>query len=260
VSGGREQRQSALEKKARTRGLSPDEATELADLHRGGPPPVLSKLLVREPPVRPWTASFWRGRGVGPLGALLILAGLLIVLIAVFAQRPAIDWRIYEDAAFTFALDYPQGWTSAPLSDRSKAKEGEKPRRIDAVVFAPSQDTPSDLGGVFDPGYRGPAYGVAVYQPGPAALPFIVPGGAGVPTEARIGGLDGEEIIGTFEGVTTRIAYATDEEGRLVVFFARAPEERVDDFREIFDHARSSVSVSGGIEATASPPRATPRG
>jgi hypothetical protein len=252
-------RRAALEKKARRTGLSPDEATELADLERGGPAPVESKLLVREPPVRPWTAAYWRGRGVGPLGALLILFGLLIVLIAVFVQRPAIDWEIYEDPAFTFAVDQPHGWPATPVSERSEPKKGEKARRLDAVLIAPDRDAPSELGGAFDAEYPGPVYGVAVYQPGPAALPFFLPGGQERSSGVPVGDLDGREIVATVEGVVTRVAYARDEEGRLVVFFDRVPEGQADEFREIFDQARSSVRVSGGIEVTASPPRATPR-
>ncbi|MFN2589740.1 MAG: hypothetical protein ABR518_03115, partial [Actinomycetota bacterium] len=156
---GEQRRRATLEDKARRTGLSEAEATELADLERGGPQPVPSKLIPPSPHAKPWTAAYWRGRALGPLGALLVLAGLVVVLIGVFVRRPAIEWLIYEDPAFTFAIQYPRGWKTTPVSEVADSKDGERARRVDAVLVTPSQDVPNHLGGAFALGYRGPVYG-----------------------------------------------------------------------------------------------------
>jgi hypothetical protein len=254
-----EGRQAALSRKARATGLTDEEVTELADLERGGPATVPSKLLSPEPRLRPWTPAFWRSRGLGPLGALLVLGGLLIVLVAVFTRKPAVDWRLYEDPAFTFALEHPAGWTTTPVSDRAEAKNGQPARRIDAVIVAPSQNVPGDLGEVLAPGFEGPAYGLAVYNPSPAGLPILPPSvGQGGPTAVRIGDLDGQEISTVVGGMVTRLAYARDGD-RLVVFFVKVPQSRADELADIFDHARSSVRLSEGLEKLPASPRATTR-
>ena len=254
-----ERRLAVLRDKAQSVGLSDREATELADLERGGPAPVPSKLLTRRPRTRPWTVEYWRGRALGPLGALLVLGGLLIVLVAVFTREPAVDWRIHEDAAFTFAVDYPFGWTTTPTNERIPGKDGEPARRVDAVVIAPSRDVPATLGEVFA-GYEGPAYGVAVYKPAPAALPLLPPSGAATtPRSVRLAGLNAQQTSTTTAGVITTLIYAQDRD-RLVVFFIRVPSPRAEELAPIFDHARSSLRLSEGLEELPASPRATPRG
>lgn len=194
---------------------------------------------------------------MGPLGALLVLGGLVIVLVAVFIQKPAVDWRLYEDQAFTFSLDHPAGWATKPLSERAPAKDGAPARRIDAVVVSPSQDVPDSLAGVLAPGYAGPAYGLAVYNPAPPSLP-ILPAvtGQDEPIDTQIGPLDGQEVTATSGNAITRFAYAREGD-RLVVFFVLVPQSRAEELADIFDHARSSVLLSEGLEEVPESPRAT---
>jgi hypothetical protein len=260
VSETSERRRADLEEKSRATGLSDEEVTELAELERGGPAAVPSKLLAPEPKTRPWQPAFWRSRALGPLGALLVLGGLLVVLVAVFIRKPAVDWRVYEDPAFTFALEHPAGWTTTPVSDRAEAKKGQPARRIDAVIVAPSRNVPDDLGQVLAPGYPGPAYGLAVYNPAPSGgLPILPPAdGQGGPVAVRIGGLDAQEVTITSAGHITRFAYG-QEGDRLVVFFVTVPESRADELADIFDHARESVRLSEGLEEVPESPRATTR-
>ncbi|MFN2590398.1 MAG: hypothetical protein ABR518_06480, partial [Actinomycetota bacterium] len=108
-------------------------------------------------------------------------------------------------------------------------------------------------------GYRGPVYGFAVYRPGPAAFPFILPGAEAERSDVDVAGEEGTEVVAAFGGSTTGLAYATDAKGRLLVFFWRTPEGRAEDFAEIFEHATDSILLSEGVQQTpASPPRATP--
>jgi hypothetical protein len=188
-----------------------------------------------------------------------VILGAAVVIVAAVTRKPAVDWRIYEDPAFTFAVDYPQGWTATSVSERTPAKNGEQARRVDGVVFAQSRVTPKDLAGVFQPGYHGPAYGIVVYKPGPAAPPAGAPPGSASPADVRLAGLAAQEFTSTSGGVVTTMAYAVLK-NRLVVFFVKVPEGMSDGLQDVFDHARDSVRLSEGIEQTpASPTGIKPR-
>jgi hypothetical protein len=257
VSEESNERLDYLREKSQGQGLRDREAQELADLERGGPPPVLSKLLPPRLPGRPWRREYWRNRDLGPLGGmLLVILGVVIVAVAAVTRTPAVDWRIYEDPAFTFAVEYPNGWTATSVSERTPAENGEKARRVDGVVFAQSRITPEALAGALQAGYHGPAYGIVVYKPGPAApLGGPQPGSAS-PSDVRVGGLPAQEYTIETDGVITTTAYAVVK-GRLVVFFFKVPEALADGLQDVFDHARDSLRLSEGLEHTPSP---TPTG
>ncbi len=180
----------------------------------------------------------------------------MIAVVVVSLRRPSIDWRIYEDPAFTFKIEYPNGWTTTPLSERAPARKGRPARRVDAVAVIESGPPPDSLGAVFAQDNRGPAYGFIVYEPAVGELVVQAPP-AGTPGRAvRIAGLDGLEYDSTLAGIVTRVTYARVGD-RLVVFFARAPQKRAGDLAAIVDHARDSIGLSQGLETTVSPPRAT---
>ncbi|HJP66885.1 MAG TPA: hypothetical protein VKA30_11360 [Actinomycetota bacterium] len=255
-------RLTALKEKSRATGLSEEEARELADLERGGPAPVTSKLLPPRIQGRPWQAQFWRQRSLGPLGGLLLVfLGAVLVVVAAVTRKPAVDWRIYEDPAFTFAIDYPSGWTSTSISNRSRQLTGPKARRVDGVVFSQTQIAPRDLAALINVDYRGPAYGIAVYNPGTLLPPVGVPSAS--PGAVRIGGLDAQEYTTTTDGVTLTVAMAQVGK-RLVVFFWKAPDEAADGLHDVFDHARDSLRLSEGLAQTPGAPTPTtgikPRG
>jgi hypothetical protein len=248
-------RLDALLRKSRETGLTEGEARELADLERGGPPPVRSSLLPAEDRERPWQLRYWEGRSLGPMGAVLVVLGLVLIVIASLARQPSVDWRIYEDTGFAFAMQYPNGWSTTAFNQQEPGEQGPKARRVDGVVFSDGK-TPADLTEVFLPGFSGPAYGLVIYRPALPAPPVPVLGASPAPMD--IDGNPGQEVTTSADGVVTRIAYAQLED-RLVMFFVRAPAAQVEELETVFDHALGSVRLSGGIDGTPGTSGPTPR-
>ena len=251
-------RREALLRKSKETGLTQEEARELADLERGGPPPARSSLLPPRDRARPWQAGYWRRRSLGPLGALLVVFGVVLIVVAAVARRSSIDWRIYEDPRFAFSLDYPGDWTATSFSEQASGEEDPEARRIDAVVFSTGGESPSELSEVIIPGFSGPAYGLVIYRPVPAGGPPVPILTADPPSRTDIAGHPGEEVATVAGGVVTRIAYA-ELEDRLVMFFVRAPQADIDELETVFDHALQTVRLSEGIEGTPGTTGPTPR-
>jgi hypothetical protein len=251
-------RREALARKARETGLTDDEAREVADLERGGPPPARSALLPPRDRERPWQAGYWRRRSLGPLGALLVVLGVVLIVIAAVARRSSIDWRIYEDPGFAFALDYPGDWAATSVYQQGPGEKGPKARRVDGVVFSTGGQTLEELGDVFLPGFSGPAYGLVIYRPAPAGGPPIPVLGSASPSPVEIDGNAGQEVVTVAGGVVTRVAYA-ELEDRLVMFFVRAPDASLDELETVFDQALQSIRLSEGVEETPATTGPTPR-
>jgi hypothetical protein len=251
----RTDRLDALLRKSRETGLTDGEARELADLERGGPPPVRSSLLPGEDRERPWQLRYWKGRSLGPLGAVLVVLGIVLIVIASLAREPSVDWRIYEDTGFAFAMEYPNDWSVTPFNQEEPGGQGPRARRVDGVVFSDGK-TPAALSEVFLPGFSGPAYGLVIYRPALRAPPVPVLGAS--PSAVDIGGKPGQEVTTSADGVVTRIAYA-QLKNRLVMFFVRTPVGQVEELEAVFDHALRSVRLSGGIEGTPGTSGPTPR-
>ncbi len=250
-------RVDSLLRKSRETGLTEEEARELADLERGGPPPARSALLAPPERERPWQVRYWQRRSLGPMGAVLVVLGVVLIVVAALARRPSVDWRIYEDPGFAFALDYPSGWSVTSFNQQEQGRQGPKARRVDGVVFSDGDRTPEELSEVFLPGFSGPAYGLVIYRPALPGPPVPVLGAS--PSDVEIAGTPGKEVASTVDGVVTRIAYAQLKD-RLVMFFVRAPEARIDELESVFDHALRTVRLSGGTEGTPQTSGPTPRG
>lgn len=253
------QRLEALRRKSQRTGLTDDEARELADLERGGPPPGRSSLLPPRERERPWQLGYWRRRSLGPLGGLLVVLGVVLIVVAAVARRSSIDWRIYEDPGFAFSMDYPGDWTATSFNERARGGGGRDARRVDAVVFSTGGETPSELSEVFVPGFSATAYGLVIYRPAPASGPPVPILAPAAPSPVEVAGHPGEEVATVTAGVVTRFAYA-ELEDRLVMFFVRAPQADIDELESVFDHAMRSIRLSGGIEGTPGTTGPTPRG
>jgi hypothetical protein len=251
-------RREVLARKSRKTGLTDDEARELADLERGGPPPGRSALLPPRDRERPWQAGYWRRRSLGPVGAVLVVLGLVLIVIAAVTRRSSIEWRIYEDPGFSFSLDYPGDWAATSINQQGPADEGPKARRVDGVVLSTGGQTLEDLGDVFLPGFSGPAYGLVIYRPVPGSGPPVPIPGTASPSSVEIDGNAGQEVTTVADAVVTRVAYA-ELEDRLVMFFARAPGASFEELETVFDHALRSIRLSEGVEETPGPTGPTPR-
>jgi hypothetical protein len=187
-----------------------------------------------------------------------VILGVVLIVVAAVARRSSIDWRIYEDPGFAFALDYPGEWTATSFNERAPDDRGPDARRVNAVVFSTGGETPSELSAVFLPGFTGPAYGLVIYRPVPARgppVPILAPAS---PSPVEVAGHPGEEVATVAHGVVTRFAYA-ELEDRLVLFFVRAPQADIEELVSVFDHALQSIRLSGGIEGTPGTTGPTPR-
>jgi hypothetical protein len=100
---------------------------------------------------------------------------------------------------------------------------------------------------------------LVIYRPvSPGGPPLLIPGAAS-PSPVEIAGNSGQEVTTVVDGVVTRLAFA-ELEDRLVMFFVRTSEARIEELEPVFDHALGSVRLSEGIEGTPVPPGPRRRG
>jgi hypothetical protein len=241
--GGAVPRREQLERKLTADGLSDAEAGELADLRRGGPAPFPSKLLPPRPPgARPWQRRFWRGRALGPLGALLVIALLVAVVGAYFAVRPSVDWHIYEDPGGRFAMDYPGSWTTQTVAD-----EPVFGGRADGVLVAKTGTFSITLAGVFGAPFTEPSYGFLVFSGGdaaaelrlvvgPDASPFPASGGS------KLAGKRATTVESNRDGQFAHTVYVQDG-NRLLVLFFRSSSARRGELKDELAHVPGSLRL-----------------
>jgi hypothetical protein len=235
-------RRTALRRKAIEAGLSDDEARELADLERGRPSQPGPGFGHRPPPDRPWQLRYWKGRSLGPIGGLIAVALALLAVAVIFVRRPAVSWSVYGDRHVGFRLDYPEDWITQDVTQGSNGGD------VVGVAVTREGTLPPDYHGALAPPITQPVYGLVIFTKHPSdgavlLRPFLTGSGSEEPTIASLGGLPGSEVRFATEGVEARTVYATDQEGRLIVFFSRVPAGEARTVQDVIEHARQSVRL-----------------